>query len=81
VAEWNAAVFLGDTAVTNNAEDGVRVLRNSVTMLGGVVVGNGGASVTCDTTGLVVLETSAITGVRCSRVERENGPPRPGAIR
>jgi hypothetical protein len=43
--------------------------------------GNGGASVTCDTTGLVVLQTNTITGVRYARVEHENGPPRPGAIR
>jgi hypothetical protein len=50
-------------------------------MLDGLVAGNVGASVTCDTTGLVVLQTTAITGVRCARVEREHGPPRPGVVR
>lgn len=81
VAEWNAAVFLGEASITNNGEEGVRVVRNSVAMLGGTVAGNGGGSVTCDTTGLVVLQTDAIAGVRCARVEREHGPPRPGAVK
>jgi hypothetical protein len=81
IAEWNAAIFLGGASVTNNAQESVRVLRNSVTMLGGMVAGNGGASVTCDTTGLVVLQTTAISGVRCARVERAHGPLPPGWIK
>jgi hypothetical protein len=42
---------------------------------------NGGPSVTCDSTALVAAESATLGQVRCARIEREHGPPRPGAIK
>jgi len=80
-AELNAAMALHGTVISNNRGHGVSVLRNSTMLLtAGTITGNTGASISCDTTGLVTGDVSGISGIQCMRIERENGPPRPGAV-
>jgi hypothetical protein len=81
-AEFNAVLFLTNATIANNLEDGVRVLRGAVANIpaGNAILGNGGANLTCDTTGLVVGDPAGITNINCMRVERTLGPPRPGEI-
>jgi hypothetical protein len=81
-AEFNAVLFLTNATIANNLEHGVRVLRGAVANIpaGNAILGNGGANLTCDTTGLVVGDLAEITNINCMRVERALGPPRPGEI-
>jgi len=83
LADINSSVALtGGAMVTNNAEEGLRVLRTSVAFFfaPGTLTGNGGASISCDTTALVAGDLTGITQVNCPRIERAHGPPRPGVI-
>ncbi len=71
---------LDNTTVSNNTGDGVHIRRISVGQFipPNTVTGNGGASVSCDTTSLVVGDLSTFTKISCSQIERPLGPPRPG---
>jgi hypothetical protein len=83
LASTNATLSLnaGNT-VSGNSEDGVRVERLSVGRLlgAGAYASNADADFECDTTSLVVGDVSGVADVRCSRIEREHGPPRPGHV-
>ena len=71
---------LNNTTISNNTGDGVHIQRISVVQFysGNTVTGNGGASVSCDTTSLVVGDLSTFSNIDCKQIERQNGPPRPG---
>ena len=71
---------LSNTTVSNNTGDGVHIQRISVGQFvsGNSVTGNGGASVSCDTTSLIVGDLSTFSNVACKQIERPLGPPRPG---
>lgn len=80
-SRFNGALAINNAVVTNNSGPGVLVIRASVASVqGGTINGNGGANLACDTTSLVFGDVSGITGIDCHRIEREHGPPRPGAI-
>jgi hypothetical protein len=80
--EQLADLGLDSVTVSNNAGDGVHIRRISVGQFGSVapntITGNGGASVFCDTTSLVVGDLSTFSKISCSQIERPLGPPRPG---
>lgn len=81
LTELNAVVGLANTTVTNNTNDGVRVMQGAVATIGtvfgpggpNVIAGNGGANVSCDGTGLVVLGPTQtdIVNINCERIERK----------
>lgn len=81
-AELDAVLTLAATNITGNTEEGVRLVRLSSAdfLSGNAISGNGGASVSCDTTSLVVGDLSNFENVQCTRIERDGGPPRPGAL-
>jgi parallel beta helix pectate lyase-like protein len=83
LATINATLSLqpGNT-VSGNSETGVRVERMSVgRFLGaGAFASNADADLECDTTSLVVGDLSSVQDIRCFRIEREHGPPRPGHV-
>ncbi len=81
-AELDAVLTFVATTITGNTEEGVRVIRLSSAdfISGNAITGNGGASISCDTTSLVVGDVSGIENVQCTRIEREQGPPRPGTL-
>ena len=74
---------LSGTTISNNTGDGVHIQRISVgDFLGGnTITGNGGASVSCDTTSLVTGDLSTFSNIDCKQIERPNGPPRPGRVK
>lgn len=82
-ARFNGAIALGDSVVTNNAEQGLLLIRQSVGVVetGARISGNGTANVSCDTTSLVAGDLSGISSIDCAKIERALGPPRPGATR
>jgi Right handed beta helix region len=71
---------LNNTTISNNTGDGVRIRRISIGQFvtANTITGNGGASVSCDTTSLVVGDLSTFSKIACSQIERTLGPPRPG---
>jgi len=73
-------IGLANTTISNNTGDGVHIRRIAVGhfISGNTVTGNGGASVSCDTTSEVVGDLSTFSNIACSRIERPLGPPRPG---
>ena len=83
--EQLADLGLDNATVSNNTGDGVHIRRISVGQFGSVapntITGNGGASIFCDTTSLVVGDLSTFSKIACSRIERPLGPPRPGSVR
>ena len=82
-ADFNGALSVNGTRVANNTEGGVRVARLSVGNFGAgnIFEGNGGANISCDTTALIFGELTGIPSINCRNIEREHGPPRPGAVR
>jgi hypothetical protein len=88
LVEFNASVALSNTSITNNSEDGLRVVRGAVGFIGSAggigIAGNGGANIFCDSTALVAAEDltdlAGIPKINCMRIERTKGPPRPGHI-
>jgi hypothetical protein len=78
--EQLAGFGLAGTTISNNTASGVLIRRISTGqfLAGNTVTGNGGASVTCDTTSEVVGDLSTFSNIDCSRIERPLGPPRPG---
>lgn len=86
MVDQNAALSVFDTTIQNNTGDGISVTRLSSVEVGAVgdtniITGNGGASVSCDSTALVFGDLTGISNVTCTQVERPLGPPRPGRIR
>jgi Right handed beta helix region len=71
---------LNNTTISNNTGDGVHIRRISIGQFvtANTITGNGGASVSCDTTSLVVGDLSTFSKIACSQIERTLGPPRPG---
>ena len=82
-ARFNGAIVLGDSVVTNNTEQGLLLIRQSVGLVetGASISGNGAANAFCDSTSLLAGELTGVTNIDCSKVERTLGPPRPGAIK
>jgi Periplasmic copper-binding protein (NosD) len=81
----NSALYLSagvPITVSNNSEEGIRVTRNSLLsiFLPVTIADNPSGSITCDTTSLVTGTLDGLKNINCPRIERENGPPRPGAI-
>ena len=72
----------GANTITNNTAEGVNLRRQSVGQFFGadIISGNGGANLACDSTSLAAGELAGVTNIRCMRIERELGPPRPGRI-
>jgi hypothetical protein len=71
---------LSNTTISNNTGDGVGIRRISVGefVTANTITGNGGASVSCDTTSEVVGDLSTFSNIACKQIERAVGPPRPG---
>ena len=74
---------LSGTTVSNNTGDGVHIRRISVGQFitPNTVTGNGGASVSCDTTSLATGDLGTFSKISCSQIERPLGPPRPGSVK
>lgn len=74
---------LNNLTISNNSGDGVHIRRISVGefVTANTITGNGGASVSCDTTSLVVGDLSTFSKIACSQIERALGPPRPGNVK
>ena len=82
--EQGVDLVLINASVSQNTGDGINVRRISIgdfTTGGNTVTGNGGASVSCDTTSLLVGDLSTFSNVACKQIERPHGPPRPGNIK
>jgi len=75
-----ADLGMDNMTVSNNTGDGVHIQRISIAdfLTANTITGNGGASVSCDTTSLVVGDLSTFSKVACTQIERPLGPPRPG---
>jgi hypothetical protein len=82
-AEQGVDVGLNDTKFNNNSGDGLQIRRISIGDLlsGNTFSGNGGASVSCDSTSLVVGDLTGITNISCKQIERDKGKPRPGKFK
>lgn len=83
LAEFNSALSFDGVIISNNLREGLLVVRNSTAFFdtAPTMAGNGTSSISCDSTALVIGDISGVSNIRCMRIERENGPPRPGAIR
>jgi hypothetical protein len=83
-AEQNSALSFGGSATTiaNNTEDGVRVALQSESDFATTPVfsGNGGATISCDTTSLISGQLAEVPNIDCKRIVRAQGPPRPGKV-
>ena len=74
--------LLANVTVSGNTEGGVLVDRQSVAgfFQPFSIVGNGIASISCDTTSLIFGDLTGVAGIDCMRIERTLGPPRPGRV-
>lgn len=81
-ADQNTGVSVTSITDSNNSEQGVKVGRQSVAGFFPplTIVGNGVASISCDTTSLVFGDLTGITNINCNQIERALGPPRPGRV-
>ncbi len=86
IADYQSVVALSNATLTGNVE-GLQVLRASLARIGPLsgsgpvmLVSNGAMDLSCDRTALVTGDLSGVGTFDCSRIERELGPPRPGAI-
>ncbi len=68
-------VGLSDVTISNNSGDGVRLRRISIGdfIAGNTIKDNGGESISCDRTSLVVGDISTIEDVACKQIERPAG--------
>jgi hypothetical protein len=82
LAEPTGSISLENVSVANNSKTGVDLRRMSVAVLfpGNTMAGNGVANLACDTTSLLAGDPGNLTNIQCSRIEREQGPPRRGPI-
>ena len=74
---------LNNVTISNNTGDGVHIRRISVGefVTANTITSNGRASVSCDTTSLVVSDVNTFSKIACSQIERTLGPPRPGNVK
>jgi parallel beta helix pectate lyase-like protein len=83
-AEQNSGLSFGVAATTiaNNTENGVQVTLQSEAAFPTTPVfsGNGGATISCDTTSLISGQLAGIPNIDCKQITRAQGPPRPGRI-
>ena len=81
-ADQNTGVQIINVTVSGNTEEGVLVDRQSVAGFSQPlsIVGNGTASISCDTTSLLFGDLTGVAGINCMRIERQVGPPRPGRV-
>ena len=81
-ADQNSGTSIANVTISSNTEEGVHVDRQSVAgfIQPFSIVGNGLASISCDTTSLVFGDLTGVANINCMRIERENGPPRPGRV-
>lgn len=81
-ADQNTGTTVTDVTISSNSEEGVHVDRRSVAGFSQPlsIVGNGIASISCDTTSLVFGDLTGVDGINCMRIERALGPPRPGDV-
>ncbi len=75
--EQSVDLAIFSATITNNSGDGVRIRRISIgdfitdpTIPPITIAGNGGASIFCDTTSLVVGDLTGIDNISCKQVER-----------
>ena len=82
-ADQNTGTIVTNVTVSSNTEEGIHVDRQSVAAFFQPlsIVGNGIASISCDTTSLVFGDLTGVAGINCMRIERALGPPRPGRVR
>ncbi|MFN2515139.1 MAG: right-handed parallel beta-helix repeat-containing protein [Pyrinomonadaceae bacterium] len=82
VDQSSTVMSSGGNTVSTNTEDGVRLIRQAVGrfLAPDTIVDNGNANLFCDTTSLVAGDLTGVTNIKCTRIEREHGPPRPGRI-
>lgn len=68
------------STVSGNSEQGVKLERLAVAQFlgAGTIVSNAEADLACDTTSLAAGDLSGVQEIRCARIEREHGRPRPG---
>jgi Right handed beta helix region len=82
-ADQNTGTSVTNVTVSGNTEEGIHVDRQSVA--GFIqplsIVGNGIASISCDTTSLIFGDLAGVAGINCMRIERQVGPPHPGRVR
>ena len=78
--EGNSSLLLFDTTVANNGQPGLSAVRISLTELGGnnTFAGNGTANLSCDANSLFSGDLTGIQNIKCMKIERTKGPPRPG---
>lgn len=71
-AEDNATVVLIGSTISNNLEEGVRLVHLSVGEFAApnTIFGNGVADLLCDATSLVVGDLTGISNVKCAKVEK-----------
>ena len=81
-ADQNTGTSVTNVTISSNTEEGVHVDRQSVAGFFQPlsIVGNGIASISCDTTSLVFGDLTGVAGINCMRIERALGPPRPGRV-
>lgn len=82
-ADQNTGTSVTNVTVSGNTEEGIYVDRQSVAGFSQPlsIVGNGIASISCDTTSLVFGDLTGVAGINCMHIERQLGPPRPGRVR
>jgi parallel beta-helix repeat protein len=83
LATANATLsMLAGNTVAGNSEQGVRLERLAVGRFLGAsaIASNADADLECDWTSLVAGDLSGVQRIRCARIERDYGPPRPGRV-
>jgi len=81
-ADQNTSTSVTNVTLSGNTEEGVHVDRQSVAGFFQPlsIVGNGTASISCDSTSLIFGDLTGVAGINCTRIERSAGPPRPGRV-
>jgi hypothetical protein len=82
-ADQNTGTSMSNVTISGNTEEGVHVDRQSVSGFSQplLIGGNGGASISCDSTSLLFGDLTGVAGINCMRVEHAPGPARPGRVR
>lgn len=82
-ADQNTGTSMSNVTISGNTEEGVHVDRQSVAGFAQplFIGGNGGGSISCDSTSLLFGDLTGVAGINCTRIERAAGPVRPGRVR
>jgi parallel beta-helix repeat protein len=83
LATAHATLSMADgNTVSGNSEQGVKLERLAVAQFlgAGTIASNAEADLACDTTSLAAGDLSGVQEIRCARIEREHGRPRPGHV-